>query len=309
MSSRVVIQDKRHSGSYSQMAVAIQQLAGQINTEAKGLYDQKVKVTINRLEITNDNFDLEFNIPFDDDTEVNEAEITIYNLSPATVCNLYKKAPISVQAGYGKDVGIIFSGYISHHKTYWDSDHGRVTVIHALDNDGKKETELKSVTYGANSKASNILKNLVQELGLPIAVFEVRRDYTYKDKVTVSGGRLDNIKKFAQICGVRAYICKGSVYVCPLTWGTHDTFTLTVDTGLLSASEFEEESSSDEYTETITGQSIEMLLQHKVTTGSIINLTSMNAKGEFRVREGTHTYDGNSFKTTVKAIAYSCLKK
>ena len=52
-----------------------------------------------------------------------------------------------------------------------------------------------------------------------------------------------------------------------------------------------------------------MLLQHRITTGSRIKLSSKNAKGEYRVSSGSHTYDGNEFITTVKAIAASCIKK
>ena len=97
--------------------------------------------------------------------------------------------------------------------------------------------------------------------------------------------------------------------MCPLAYGTYDVFYLTPDTGLLSNSEFEEETTAEDYKDHITGQEIEMLLQHRVQTGSVINLTSRNAKGEYKVREGSHTYDGNEFKTTVKAIDYTCLTK
>ena len=153
------------------------------------------------------------------------------------------------------------------------------------------------------------MPKLAENLGLPIAVFQVKRDHTYKDKVTLSGGLSQNIKKYAQICGVVAYVNKSSTYVCPLSYKANNTFNLTPDTGLLSAQGFEEEVTAEDYTDVITGQEIEMLLQHRVTTGSVINLNSKNAKGDFRVSKGTHTYDGNEFKTTVKAIAYSCIKK
>ncbi len=308
MSSKVVIQDKKHTGNYSRMVKAFQEVAGKINTEPNGLYDQKVTLITGNVTITNDDLDLEFSVPFDDDTEANEAEITIYNLTDATIGEIKKGAAISIKAGYNKDVGVIFSGYISKKKTVWESN-DKVTTIWAIDNNGKRETELTNVTFGKNTKASTILRNLVGRVGLPIAAFETKRDHTYKDKVTIDGGLMQNIKKYAEICGVVAYVCKSKIYVCPLTYGAHDVFYLTADTGLLSASPFEETRTAEDYTDNITGQDIEMLLQHKVQTGSVINLNSKNAKGDFRVCEGSHTYDGNEFKTTVKAIAYSCIKK
>ena len=286
----------------------MQQVAGKIDTAPEGLYDQKVTLITGDVNISNDNLDLEFDIPFDDDTEANEAEIIVYNLTDKTINAIKKNASISIKAGYGKDVGVIFSGKVSKKETYWE-ECDKVTTIYAIDNNGKKEKEITNLSFAKGSKASRILKKLVERVGLPVAVFQTRRDHTYKDKVTIDGGLMDNIKKYAQICGVVAYVCKSKIYVCPLTYGSHDTFNLTPDTGLLSAKEFEETINSEDYTDVITGQEIEMLLQHKVQTGSIINLNTKNVKGNFRVREGSHTYDGSEFKTTVKAIDYSCIKK
>ena len=308
MASDVVIKNSKYSGSYSRMAIAIKDVAGKIDTTPSGLYDQKVTLRTGDVTIKNDDLDMEFEIPFDDDTEANEAEIVIYNLTDKTINSIKKDAAISITAGYGKDTGVIFSGYISKKKTIWE-DCDKVTFIYAIDNNGKKETELSNMSFGASTKASTILRKLVERVGLPLAVFETKREHTFKDKVTVDGGLMDNIKKYAQICGVVAYVNKSQIYVCPLTHGEHDTFNLTPDTGLLSANEFEEETKAEDYTDTIKGLEIEMLLQHKVKTGSIINISSKNIKGDYRVREGKHTYDGDTFKTTVKAISYSCIKK
>jgi len=308
MSSQVVIKDKKHSGSYSRMVKSMQDVAGKIDTTPNGLYDQKITIKSGDVTIKNDNLDLEFNIPFDDDAEANEAEIVVYNLTKKTINAIKKKAKITITAGYGKDTGVIFSGYVSAKKTKWDGC-DKVTTIYAIDSNGQTDRDVVSVTFGANTTASYILKKCAAFLGEPIAVFKVRRDHVYKDQVTVEGGIMENLKKYAQICGVVAYINKGKTYVCPLTYGTHNKFNLTSDTGLLSAEPFEEETTAENYTDHITGVNVEMLLQHRVQTGSILKIKSQDIKGDYRVKEGSHTYDGSEFKTTVKAISYSCLKK
>lgn len=308
MATDVVIKNPRYKGSYSRMVTAMQQVAGKIDTTTDGLYDQKVVLKTGDVKISNEDLDLEFEIPFDDDTEANEAEIVVYNLTDATISAMEKGAAISITAGYGSDTGVIFAGFISKKKTYWENN-DKVTVLYAIDDNGKQETEVTELSFGAGTKASTILRRLVERLGLPLAVFEIRRDHTYKDKVTVDGGLMENIKKYAQICGVVAYICKSKTYVCPLTYGKHETFNLTADTGLLSYSEYEEEVTAEEYKDHVTGVDIEMLLQHQIQTGSIINLSARNVKGDFRVSEGSHTYDGETFKTTVKAVSYDCITK
>lgn len=138
--------------------------------------------------------------------------------------------------------------------------------------------------------------------GLPVAVFAPKRDHVYKDKATVEGGLMENIRKYAKICGVSAYICKGQIYARPIIDGDGLDFTLSADTGLLELSEFEEESTTEEFVDTVHGYEITMLLQHRVTTASLIKVNSKNVSGSYRVREGSHTYDGTSFLTKVKAV-------
>lgn len=309
MSSQVVIKDKKYNGNYSRMAVAIKQVAGKIDTTPNGLYNQKITLKTGNVTIKNDSLDLEFDIPFDDDTEANEVEIVVYNLTTNTINAMKKKAAISITAGYGKDTGVIFSGYISKKKTIWENG-DKVTTIYAIDNHGKKETELsKKLSFGKGTKASSILRKLVGKTGLPVAVFKTRRDYTYKDKVTVDGGLMESIRKYADVCGVSAYVCKSKIYVCPLTYGQNTTFELSEDTGLLSISDFEEETTAEKYKDHITGIECEMLLQHRVQTGSVIKIPKGTYKGTYRVREGSHNYNGDSFTTKVKAISTSCIKK
>ena len=297
------IKDKKHIGKYSRMAIAMQDLAGKIPTEQSGLYDQRVEIKSGNVTIDNKQLDCEFSIPFDDDTEANEAEISIYNLTSKTINEFKKHQKITVSAGYQKDTGIIFSGYISKVKTTHEN-YDKVTTIYALDSESRKEKDIESIAFAKGTKASTILRRLVNKLGLTVAVFKIKRDHTFKDKTTVDGGLMENIKKYAQICGVSAYICKSKVYVCPLNYQKGTTFHLSSDTGLLSVSEFEEEITAEKYKDKVKGYECKMLLTHQIQTGSIVEIDTTDVKGKYRVREGTHEYDGDTFTTTIKAISF-----
>ena len=113
---------------------------------------------------------------------------------------------------------------------------------------------------------------------------------------------METIKKQAQVCGVSAYINKGQIYVQSIGEGDDTNFSLSVDTGLISLSEFEEEIIAEEYKYKVSGYEVAMLLQHRISTGSILNIKSKNVNGRYRVREGHHSYDGSDFLTKVKAI-------
>lgn len=300
MESRYV-ENTNKPTQYSRMGIALQELAGQINTEQSGLYNQRVIIKSGNVTIDNNELDCEFSIPFDDDTEANEAEIVIYNLTNKTINEFKKHEKITVTAGYQNDTGVIFSGYISKVKTAHE-EYDKITTIYALDSESRKEKDIESLSFSKGTKASYILKKLVGKVGLSIAVFKTKRDYTYKDKVSVDGGLMENIKKYAQICGVSAYICKSKIYVCPLYDIKSKAFDLAADSGLLSVSEFEEEQTNETYKDKTKGYECKMLLTHQIQTGSTVFINTEDIKACCTVREGTHEYDGNTFTTTIKAI-------
>lgn len=266
-----------------------------------GQFGRVVKITTGNLTIDN-TLDLEFTVPFDDDTEANEAEIRVYNLTKKTIGCFETNKELTITAGYGKDTGVIFSGVIASVKTKW-SGQDKVTTIKVIDSVSLKEKDIESISFKAGVKASYILKTLVGKLNLPIAVFKVKRDHSYKEAVTVSGGLMSAIKQYAEVCGVSAYINKRKVYVRPLSDGDNLNFTVTVDTGLIdSPEEFEEEIQSEEYTDTVKGIKFKMLLEHRITTASIIKLKSKNYSGTYRVREGEHVCNETDFYTEITAI-------
>ena len=288
----------------SEMMVALQQLESQIDTNktVEGQFRRSVLIKSGGAVINNQALDCEFEVNFDDNTQANSAEIRIYNLSNVTINRFVNKQSITIQAGYGNDNGIIFDGYITSKKTLWQGV-DKITTIRALDDSKRYNRNVESISYKAGTNASYILSDLCKRVGLPIAVFKTIRDYTYKDEVTVDGGLSENIINYADICGVSAYVCKSKIYVRPLNEGDNTRFTLSDSTGLLSVSEFEETKTSKEFgEETVKGFDVEMLLQYRLQTASIIKLNSRNYQGEFRVKEGQHIYSGDEFKTTAKLL-------
>ena len=312
--SKAVITKEYKNIRSSRMITAIKKLDEELETAIEGQFGHTVIIRCGGVTIRNTELDCEFSTSFDDNTQADEAEITIYNLSDLTINQFVNKAKISITAGYGKDTGVIFDGYVTSKKTHRDGV-DKVTVIRALDDGKRYNQSVESISYAAGTKASYILKDLCGRVGLPIAVFKVVRDYDYKDAVTVDGSLSDAIKQYATVCGVSAYVCKSKLYVRSLNDGDNTRFKLSSETEMLSVSEFEEEVSvntpsdkedkKSKNTEVIKGFDVEMLLQHRIQTASIIELDSMNYKGVFRVREGSHTYSGSEFKTSAKLIAYS----
>lgn len=277
------------------------QISDAIKEEPDGLFGRVIILKTSGVKIINTELDMEFTVPFDDDAECNESEVILYNLSKDTIDKIKKGERLTIEAGYKGDTGVILNGVVSKKKTRWEGT-DKKTTLNIIDNNGKKEREIKSISYKKGSTASYILKDLLNRLALPVAVFKPNRDFTYKDKVSVSGGLLDNISKYAKICGASAYICKGKLYVRTLSDGDALQFTASPATGLLSVEEFEEEETAEKYKDKIKGLNLSMLLQHRITTASIIKVKSKNYQGSYRVRSGVHVYNGADFLTELEVV-------
>ena len=297
----------------SELVKAYQDLGELIDKEyapPEGLFGRLAIIETNGMKFRSDELDIEFDVPFDDDIESNEAEVVIYNLSDKTIAAIKDNKKIVISAGYkgvkiaGKpDIGIIFEGYISKVKSKW-SGVDRITTIYAVDAENRKERDIANKAYTQGTKASYILRDLINETGLAVQVFKTTRDYACSDDVTVSGGLMNAIRKWADECGTTAYINKNKVYVRPLTDGDNIRFTVSDETGLISSpSEFTEEMSYDDgTTKTITGYEFSILGQHRITTAAIIELKSRNVSGKFRVRSGSHRFSPDEFVTEVEVI-------
>ena len=265
-----------------------------------GIFGASAKVKSGSVLIESDKLDLEFVVTFDDDMEVNESEIIIYNLSDDTVKKLKYRAAISIEAGYTGDTGVVFSGFIDKVSTTYDGP-DKITTIRALD-DIKVRT-VESVTFAKGTKASYILRSLVNKTGLPVAVFKTRRDHTYKNTVTIDGDLMSNIKRYSEVCGISTYILKGRIYARHITDGDNIRFQVSEDTGMIgSPTEYEEEITAEDYKDIVSGYDIEMLLQHRMQTAAIISLKSRTATGTYRVRSGEHRFNASEAVTEIKVM-------
>ena len=269
-----------------------------VDIRPEGVFGSIAIVKSGQVTISSETLDVEFDVPFDDDMEPNEAEIVVYNLSDNTIKQLKKSAEITIEAGYESDTGVLFKGFISKIKTEYD-DADKKTTIYAMDD--IKDHSIENLSYGKNSKASSILRSLIQKTGIPIAVFKPRRDYTYETEQTVDGDLMENISKYAKVCGISVYVSKGKIYARHISEGDNLNFTVSSETGMIgSPSEFEEEITAEDYTDIVNGYEAKMLLQHRMCTAAIVNLQSKVSKGTYRVCSGTHSFSPSEAVTKIK---------
>ena len=265
-----------------------------------GMFGTRAIIRSKGIVIDSNELDIDFTVPFDDDTEANQADIVIYNLSQSTINRLKPNNEISIEAGYKNDTGVIFKGFIDSVRVkYTDVD--KETHITCYDSAKTKATVVES--FSENTKASTILRALIAKLNAPIAVFSVRRDWIFQDSVVIDGELAEEIKKYADICGISVYACNGSIYARYIKDGDNLNFTINDSTGLIGSPEhYTEEINTQGWRDVIDGYKIESLLQHRINTASIVNVSSREVNGAFRVRRGEHSFISGEALTRFEAI-------
>lgn len=295
--SRAVFTE-RESKLASSLVKAFEQWKEPYDINPDGVFGSVATIKTENVNVSSETLDVEFTVPFDDDMEPNEAEIGIYNLSENTRKQLKKGDAITINAGYKGDTGVIFSGFITKVTTDYDGP-DKLTTINAADD--IKDHTIESISFAANTKASFILKKLIDKTGIPVAVFNPRRDHTYKDSQTVDGDLMEKIKQYAEVCGISVYVSKGKIYARHITEGDETNFNVSVETGLIgSPSSYTEEVTAADFTDTVNGYKAELLLQHRMSAGAVVSLKSKRANGTFRVCSGTHHFFQGEATTEIK---------
>lgn len=286
---------------------------------ANELFNRKVIIkTDNNITLKNDDFKITFSVPFDDDMEVNMAEVTVCNLTDSTINKLRRNDVITIEAGYGKDTGIICSGRITNVKNIHNGV-DKETTIEITDGPDLSSKSLENKTYANGTKASYILRDLANKLKLAIAKFQVPNDVKYTSGYVVDGSITEAMQNVAMHCGVGCYIHKSKLYIRPITSGDDLQFTLSADTGLLGTPEAFSESTevTEEDLKYVSrsrmkvvygkwyiienGYNVECLLQHRFQVASIVNLKSRDINARCRVKSGVHSFDSD-FKTELEMV-------
>lgn len=254
-----------------------------------------VEVMVNHMSFSMDHYAIEGTIPFDNDLLPNESEIKLWNLSKDTINRIKRNDTLMINAGYRGDVGVILHGFVSKVTTKREGVDA-VTSIYVLDSQDLSKRKVTDIAYAKGTLASYILREMAKQVGLPIAQFQLNRDYRYEEGYTASGEVTDIIGKVADDCGTSAYINKGKLYIRNLRRGADDVFSLSPETGLIGSPEpFEKDQ--------FKGYHFKSQLQYRMTTASVIDLKCKDFMGRVHVRSGTHTFSRTGdFLTEVEAI-------
>ncbi len=249
-----------------------------------------------------------FDIPFVDSEEINMATITAHNLSKATRSEIKKGMAVIVNAGYEGDIGCIFAGKISRAVSKQQGTEWITTITAATALDEWLSSEVNK-TYAANSKASAVLKDLLNIFGVEVGTFELVKDKEYPRGKVCRGKVKDVIKEIATLdCKSRFLVRNNTVIINDPTNGLNMGYLLSADTGLLKATDEMED------TEPVTNQTTidsggeaggqtykrRCLLNYHLAAADVVTIKERVLNGAFLIKAGRHA--GNPISDWVTEI-------
>lgn len=292
-------------------------------------FGRKIKITVGDAVFTNDELEVRFEVPFDDDSKPNQSKVEIYNLSEDTISKLRRGDQASIQAGYDTDIGVLASGKVSQVVTKWEGVN-KITVIRIIEgddyttvkvslanadkdsirfhNDGAFKGQVVegalSIGFKPGTDGKTIITRLVKALGIQLGgPISLKKNMIYKKGYVVTQLILNNLEEVVRDCGSIMYHRRGKLIIRPIDVGTDENFILEEETGLIEIpSQFEETEHKGTTNVQVRGYNVKCLLQHRITTASVIEIKSVTAKGKYRAMRGKHIADKDSFQTEFQCI-------
>lgn len=253
----------------------------------------------------------EFEVPFEDSTQLPTATFKIYNMKEATRKGIQKNDAVILNAGYEGDVGCVFVGAVDacqhqHNGTEW------ITTIHATAAlEAWLGTQVNK-TYTQKVFASQIIPDLLNIFGIEVGIFQPVTDRVYERGKVCKGKIKDVLTEIVcNDCKSRMIIRVGQLIINNPADGIKMGYVLTPASGLLlSSSEVEEtviatplnsQSSKTEKDEEGATKTRECLLNYHLGPGDQIIIKSEALNGKFVIVKGKHAGSPTgAWKTTIE---------
>lgn len=245
-----------------------------------------------------DGFYFEFEVPFYDSDQLVTASFTVNNLSESSRLGIQKNQVVILNAGYEDDVGALFVGQVAscNHKQNGVEWQTKITATAALDQWLNSQI---NKTYKENSKAEDIIRDLLNVFGLEVGIFELVENVTYPRGRVCSGKLKDVLTQIVtEECKSRLLIRTNQIIINNPADGVNKGYLLTPESGLLFQSddsdvttvEAPQTKGSDSETKEAEQKTWKRtcLLNYRLGPGDIIQIQSRDLNGKFQIVSGKH---------------------
>lgn len=276
-------------------------------------YGRYIKITVDGMKFTSNDIFIRAWVDFDDDSKPNETRVEFTNLSDKTVSKFKRGHKMTVDAGYKSDHGVLSVGVIYKVYDRWQGT-DRHTTLYALEGDdfskikvdksnATKKYEIKggkkvlaksqplSISFKKNTDGMTIIKKLINVLGIKLeGKIDIKRNKVYKKGYSCTQVILNDLEQVVRDCGSIMYHRRGKLVIRPINKGVDERFLISENTGMIGSPNITIENG-------LKSVRIRCLLQHRITTCSIIDVRSRFVNGKYRAFKGQHIMEKEKFYT------------
>ena len=214
----------------------------------------------------------------------NTGRVTLWNLNPSQLAALNEKdCVVSLKAGYGSKLALIFAGIVSYVSTTIDSA-DRKTEIEVIDNLVEIRDTYVSVSYNGTVNWKTIFDDVAAQMGVAVS-------YSYNAEfVDISNGfsfvglARDIMTKGCNCCGLTWSLQNGVMQVKkPGDVMSREVYVLSPDTGLLGIPARVVITQDEATGQNTLGWDVEYFLNGAINIDDYVKLESDTVTGYFRV--------------------------
>jgi hypothetical protein len=245
------------------------------------LFGRRIEVIIGNKVLVYPPLIINFELPFTDDEKENTGNITIYNLSKDTIDLVKKDAPLVLKSGYRDNIGTIGVFAVKEAYSRLEGIDKALVITVGEENSLWKTTKINR-TWTAGVKASQIINDIVQSLGLTVASLTLAVDRQYPRGKTFFKTAKLALSELVADCKSSMRYSRGTLYITPIGQGKATGFVLNKTSGLVGSPEKVVDSDGK-----VTWKVVS-LMNYQIEVGTIIKVESVSLNGMFRVKKATY---------------------
>lgn len=245
---------------------------------------------------------IDFSFERTDMESQNTGRVTVWNLNKQHIAALEEKdCALSLRAGYGNRLALIFAGIITNCTTTLDGA-DRKTEIEVVDNLVEIRDTYVSVCYVGTVNWKTIFDDVANQMGVAVSYSYNAEFVDVNNGFSFVGLARDIMTKGCNCCGLVWSIQNGIMQVKkPGDTMSREVYVLSEETGLLGIPARVTEANADTGDQTNMGWDVEFFLNGAIHIDDYVKLESKRVNGFFRVAKLTQAGDNMSGDWTCTA--------
>ena len=235
----------------------------------------------------------------------NVATVSLWNLNPEQLAILNEKdCIVTLRAGYGQRMPLIFVGCITYIQTSLDRG-DRETHMEIADGRIELRDCYVSLSYAGTISTKKIIEDVAADMGITVSFSYNAEFYDMPKGFSFIGPGRVALDKACASSGLQWTIQNGILHIKMLRdTMTQQVYLLDADSGLLSIPKKINYSADNTDDEDQSGYMVEYLLNGAIGIGDFVRLESKIVKGYFRVKSVEMRGDNlkGDWKCTAKLI-------